>query len=79
MRTAFGGKLTPAMLTIGLVIATAIFGCLRVIGYEYYNAVLWHNLRIEVHRLRNEQQQRLQEMLDDGSSAEIVEEVGEAA
>lgn len=47
---------------IGIVITAMGLGFLKTIGYEYYRAVCWHNLRIEVQRLRREQERRLVEL-----------------
>ena len=43
-----------AIIAGGMVVA-----CLRIIGHAYYEAVRRHDLRVEVHRLRAEQQRRL--------------------
>ncbi|MCP3905906.1 MAG: hypothetical protein GY715_19960 [Planctomycetes bacterium] len=54
--------LSPSNLVwvlIALVIAWFALGYLRVIGYEYHNAVLWHNLRVQVQNLRHDQNRRL--------------------
>ena len=53
-----------AWFLIALIMAWLVLGCLKAIGYGYYNAVLWHNLKIQVHQLRNEQKRRLQELDD---------------
>jgi len=47
---------------VAAIAAWLVLGCLRIIGFEYYNAVLWHNLKIQVHNLRRQQQQRLREL-----------------
>lgn len=49
-------------LLIVAVMAIAVISCLRVIGFSYYNAVCWHNLKVEVHRLRAEQEDQLREV-----------------
>ena len=51
-----------AVPLIAVVIAGTVLGFLRVIGFAYYNHVMWHNLRIQVHELRLRQQQRLHEL-----------------
>jgi hypothetical protein len=47
---------------IAVIAACLVWGCLRTIGFEYYNAVLWHNLKIEVQNLQIEQKRRLREL-----------------
>lgn len=47
-----------------LVALALVVGCLKVIAYEYFNAVRWHNLRIECHRLRIAQKKRLRELAE---------------
>lgn len=47
--------------TVG-VIAMMALGVLKTIGFEYFRAVCWHNLRLEVQRLRRYQEQRLQQL-----------------
>jgi len=47
---------------IVVIAACLVWGCLRTIGFEYYNAVLWHNLKIEVQSLQIEQKRRLREL-----------------
>lgn len=49
-------------LFVGLIAALLVLGCLKTIGFEYYNAVLWHNLKIEVRNLQIEQKRRLKEL-----------------
>jgi len=49
-------------LYVVAIAAWLVVGCLRTIGFEYCNAVLWHNLKVEVHKLRTEQEQRLREL-----------------
>jgi hypothetical protein len=49
---------------IALIMAWLVVGCLKAIGYGYYNAVLWHNLKIQVHKLQIEQKRRLRELDD---------------
>ncbi len=51
-----------AWILIGLVIAGTMLAILRVTGFAYYNSVVWHNLRVEVHRLRIAQQRRMYDM-----------------
>jgi hypothetical protein len=57
-----------AWVLIIAIAAWMVLGCLKAIGYGYYNAVLWHNLRIQVHDLRIEQKRRLTELDDAGSA-----------
>jgi hypothetical protein len=57
-----------AWVLIVVIAAWMVLGCLKAIGYGYYNAVLWHNLRIQVHNLRIEQKRRLTELDDDESA-----------
>jgi hypothetical protein len=45
-------------LYVAAIAALLVLGCLRAIGCEYDRAVRWHNLRIEVHNLRLEQQRK---------------------
>ena len=47
---------------IAVIAACLVWGCLKSIGFEYYNAVLWHNLKIEVQNLQIEQKRRLREL-----------------
>lgn len=55
MRLSMIPPITSAgWLVLLLLIAAAILSIVRVIGWEYRNAVTWHNLRVEVHRLRRE-------------------------
>lgn len=49
-------------IPLGIVLAIFCIACLRVIGHEYYMAVCWHNLKVEVHRLRIEQHERIQQL-----------------
>ena len=49
-------------LFVGLIAALLVLGCLKTIGFEYYNAVLWHNLKIEVQSLQIDQKRRLKEL-----------------
>ena len=51
-----------ALPLIDLIIAGTLLGFLRVVGFAYYNHVMWHNLKIEVHELRIKQQQKLLEL-----------------
>jgi hypothetical protein len=45
------------------VIATAmVIACLRIVGHEYATAVAWHDLRVEVQRLRRQQHARLEQI-----------------
>ena len=44
---------------VALISGTLIVACLRIIGHAYHDAIRWHNLRVEVHRLKTEQQRRL--------------------
>ncbi len=47
---------------IALLIAGCVLAFLRVTGFAFYNAVIWHNLKIEVHQMRISQQKKLYEM-----------------
>jgi hypothetical protein len=57
--------LDPTVCTalIALIVVWAIFGCLKTIGNQYDQAVRWHNLKVETHRLRLHQQRRLDALL----------------
>jgi hypothetical protein len=46
---------------IGVIAAMAI-GVLKSIGFEYFRAVCWHNLRLEVQYLQRDQESRLREL-----------------
>lgn len=41
------------------IAAWMVYACLRVIAREYATAVAWHDLRVQVQRLRREQQRRV--------------------
>ena len=45
---------------IGVIVVWLVSGCLRIIGFEYRNAVRWHDLRVRVQRLRLEQKRHLE-------------------
>ncbi len=47
---------------VAAIAAWLVLGCLRTIGFEYYNVVKWHNLKVEVHKLRLKQEQRLKNL-----------------
>jgi hypothetical protein len=49
-------------LFVGVIAALLVLGCLKTIGFEYYNAVLWHNLKIDVQSLQIDQKRRLKEL-----------------
>ena len=76
--------LPPDLATplIAVVIAGTLLGFLRIVGFAYYNQVMWHNLKIQVHELRIKQQQRLLELAlgelgdRDEGDVEIVGSVG---
>lgn len=59
-------------LFVGLIAALLVLGCLKAIGFEYYNAVLWHNLKIEVRNLQIEQKRRLKELERAGEAPKPV-------
>jgi hypothetical protein len=49
-------------LFVAFIAALLVLACLRTIGYAYYNAVLWHNLKVEVRNLQIEQKRRLKQL-----------------
>jgi len=56
---------------IAVIAACLVWGCLKTIGFEYYNAVLWHNLKIEVQNLQIEQKRRLRELERDEAAPPV--------
>jgi len=54
---------------VALVIAWFVIGCAKVIGYEYHNAVLWHDLRVQVQNLRRDQMQKISRLQRDQGAA----------
>ena len=52
-------------LLVALIIVGFALGALRVVGYEYYNAVMWHNLRVKVQHLRQDQDRRMRSLMRD--------------
>ncbi|MHC5113682.1 MAG: hypothetical protein ACYTGP_04555 [Planctomycetota bacterium] len=69
---------TIVWFMIALVITWFAIGTLKVIGYEYYNAVLWHNLRIQVQDLRREQKQKISRLQRDQGEAPAPRDRGRA-
>jgi cell wall-associated NlpC family hydrolase len=55
-------------LFVAFIAALLVLACLRAIGHAYYNAVLWHNLKVEVQNLQIEQKRRLKELEQAGEA-----------
>ena len=47
---------------VALIAGALVIACLRLVGHAYHDAVRWHDLRVRVHRLRAEQQRRLDKL-----------------
>jgi len=63
---------TETWIAIGAIIAAVILASLRVVGYDYYNAVLWHNLRIQVQRMRQAQADQVRQLADHEAAAAVA-------
>lgn len=66
-------------LLIAIVLIITVVGCLRVIGFAYYNAVVWHNLKVEVQQLRVEQRRQIAELMDNELAARTDGDAAPAA
>jgi hypothetical protein len=55
-------------LFVAFIAGLLVLACLRTIGHAYYNAVLWHNLKVEVQNLQIEQKRRLKELEQTGET-----------
>jgi hypothetical protein len=57
-------------LFVAFIAGLLVLACLRTIGCAYYNAVLWHNLKVDVRNLQIEQKRRLKELERAGQARE---------
>lgn len=47
---------------VAVIAVATVIACLRLIGHAYYDAIRWHDLRVEVKRLQADQRRRLDKL-----------------